>query len=86
MNKLQCLCLERGAIRAGSTGDPNQRKYGYEAEGYSGTLFYARVSDMKQAEDDLLRRRDFLHNIHSRSNSQPQKGYVYIIKGRCWQQ
>ena len=83
--RLNTLSQERGAIRAGATVDPRQRSYGYQAEGYSGTLFYAEVSDMQREENRLLERRQYLHNVQSRSNAQAKPGYVYVIKGRRYQ-
>ena len=85
LDRLHALSEERGAIRAGSTVDPRQRSYGYKAEGYSGTMYYAWTDNMREAENDLLQSHAYLHNIHSRSNSAPKEGYVYVIKGRRYQ-
>jgi hypothetical protein len=85
LRQLRSLSQERGAIRAGATIDPQQRKYGYQAEGYSGVMYYANVDNMRKEENALLQLKQFRHNDHSRSNAQPERGTVYIIKGKRWQ-
>ena len=85
MRKVRSLSQERGTIRAGATTNPQQRKYSYQAEGYSGVMYYANVDNMQKEEDALLQMKDFRYNTHSKSNAQPEKGAVYVIKGKRWQ-
>ena len=85
LRRLQSLSQERGAIRAGATTNPQQRKYSYQTEGYSGVMYYANVDNMQKEEDILLQMKQFRHNTHVKSNAQPAKGAVYVIKGKRWQ-
>lgn len=82
INHLHTVAQQRGAIRAGSTIDPKQRARQYAQEGYSGTLYYASTENMMKAENTLFEKHTFRHNVHSRSNSPQDPGYVYVIKGK----
>ena len=83
--ELSEIAVQNGVVRAGSTDDITRRKDEYQEEGYSGTMFYTRTENMKYAENKLLEMRSYRHNIQTRSNSQPEPGYVYVIKGRLYQ-
>ena len=71
-----------GFIRAGSTEDPHRRKKEYEDQGYGGDMFYAKTENMRDAENRLLKARDFRHNAQGKSNANDGPGYIYVIKGR----
>lgn len=81
--ELYAISPNKNAIRAGSTHDPDRRKYGYQSDGYVGTMYCAKVTNMEKEEDKLLRSKDFKCNIHKKSNAQPNEGYVYVIQGKC---
>lgn len=72
----------RGAIRTGSTIDPKSRSISYQSEGYRGIMYYAPTQNMKKQEDNFLKIKQWLHNIHTESNSPETQGYIYIIQGR----
>ncbi|CAF0986045.1 unnamed protein product [Brachionus calyciflorus] len=75
------MAQEKNSIRVGSTVDPQQRAYQYQAEGYAGTMFVAKTANMLLAEDKLLEHQT-RHNVHMRSNAPNDEGFVYVIKGR----
>ena len=82
LKELLELSKERGAIRVGAAKDPKIRSYGYNREGYVGTMYYAETENMKEAENKLLESKDHRHNVRRRSNVEEKRGYVYVIKGR----
>ena len=84
--ELSEIADQNGAIRAGATIDPERRKRTYGADGYSGTMFYSWTENMRRAENRLFEQHTFRHNIHNRSNCQPESGYVYVIKGKLYGQ
>ena len=45
-------------------------------------MYYAQTDNMFYAENRLLELREYRHNIQEKSNAQPKKGYVYVIRGR----
>ena len=72
--------------RVGATvnkeGALQSRIYYYKYKGYTGTLYLAKTTNMKVAENRLLnycKKCDL--NIQKRSNAQPKPGYVYVIEG-----
>ncbi len=67
------------APRVGSTKDPQRRAGKYGQEGYTGTMFYARTKNMKQAENRLLQDCTCAANAQKKSNAKPGPGYVYVI-------
>ena len=72
--------------RAGGTVDPDGRKSQYySTDGYTGFMFYAKVSNMKRFESNLIRLmdayRDQNDNKHKVSNCQDKPGYVYVLCG-----
>ena len=71
-----------GIVRVGATIDPERRRDEYERDGYGGTMYYAQTDNMFYAENRLLELKEYRHNIQEESNAQPEKGYVYVIKGR----
>ena len=77
---------EKGVIRCGATANYNNRANGYEREGYSGVLYYARTKNMMKAEDNLLKTGSnsgsCIHNQQGQSNMQEKPGYVYVVKGK----
>ncbi len=78
--ELQQIARKDNAFRCGSTNDPNRRKNEYSSrEGFTGTMYSARVSNMKQAEDVLLEIKDWPKNKQTKSNIRPKEGYVYVI-------
>lgn len=80
--KLHIKAREKGSIRVGSTETPYIRKGTYEVKGYSGTMYFAKTSNMMKAEDKLLAIKTFLYNKQKYSNVPEEKGYVYVIQGR----
>lgn len=73
-----------GIVRAGATTDPDQRRrdYVYDKKfNYSGTMFYAKVPDMNESENKLLKNK-YRDNVQGASNIPDQKkeGFVYLIK------
>ncbi len=72
---------QNNSIRVGSTKDPNSRAKQYERDGYSGTMYVAKTSNMQQAENKLLDH-NTRHNDHKTSNQSDDAGYVYVINGR----
>ncbi len=75
------IARSNDAFRCGSTNDPHRRKNEYSSrEGYTGTMYFARSSDMKEDEDTLLGIKDWPKNKQKKSNSQVNKGYVYVIR------
>lgn len=69
-------------IRVGATKNISSRTNQYKNERYSGTLFYAKTTNMRKTETMLLLQRPFVHNVHKKSNISNKKGYVYAIKGK----
>jgi hypothetical protein len=81
------LAIERkGSVRIGATVDPERRAREYELEGFSGIMRVQNVSNMRNAEDNLLRKAKEVgagrHNRQSISNMPEAPGYVYVIEGR----
>ena len=72
----------KGAVRSGSTVDVQRRAGEYQAEGYSGTMYYAKTQNMKTAEDRLLQAGPGIHNAMKKSGAQKKGGFVYAIKGK----
>ena len=75
---LDKIAQEKFSIRAGSTTDPISRATQYEYEGYSGTMYFAKTSNMEFAENKLLQYK-MRYNIHLESNAPNDHGYVYVI-------
>ncbi len=76
---------ENGIPRVGGTKrEPKLRAREYERQGYSGIMFYAKTSNIKFAENDLLelanKFEDGYNNKHRKSNLRSVPGYIYIIK------
>lgn len=81
-NELSKIANERGAIRVGSTYNPQARAASYAHEGYRGTMYAAPTNNMIQSENRFLRDSATRHNVHGFSNAQDEKGYVYVVKGQ----
>lgn len=79
--ELNEIAQENNSIRVGSTIDPCVRANQYEREGYSGTMYVAKTTNMQYAENKLLEH-DTRHNVHSLSNASNDDGFVYVINGR----
>ena len=69
------------SIRVGSTKDPKNRGKEYEREGYSGTIYTAKTSNMKKSENKLLKANP-RHNDHKKSNAAEESGFVYVLNGK----
>ena len=67
---------------AGATIDPEVRAYEHEKyldlQGRR-VMYYWKTSNMKKAEDRILKLKDFPLNSHKSSNADDESGYVYII-------
>lgn len=74
-------CNEHGAVRGGSTIDPENRAAEYFRQGYRGTMFAALTTNMMKAEDRVLKY-NLRHNEQKSSNSAEAEGYVYVIIGQ----
>ena len=72
----------RRIIRAGATKNIRERINKYKNERYSGTVYFAKTTNMKKTENKLLGQRLYAHNVHRKSNSSNKKGFVYAIKGK----
>ena len=78
---------EDGIVRAGATKNPHERgrNYVYDKDfNYSGTMFYAEVSNMKESESKLLKHK-YRDNSQGKSNltlksDDDGSGFVYLIK------
>jgi hypothetical protein len=79
--ELNEIAQEKGSIRVGSTKDPIRRAGEYEREGYSGTMYVAKTTNMKYAANKLLKLNP-RHNVYSSSNADEDDGYVYVLKGK----
>ncbi len=67
-------------VRAGSTNDPDRRRREYVyGRDYSGIMYYAKSTNMKESEDFLLRH-EYRDNEQLVSNQTEGSGYVYLIK------
>ena len=70
-----------GSVYVGSTVNPQQRAQQHTSSGFSGQMYFAKTSNMKQAENKLLGNGP-RHNSHTSSNAAASPGYVYVINGR----
>lgn len=74
------IAPDSNAYRCGASIDPTKRKNGYSHEGYFGTMYYAYVQHVRDAEEELLAIKDWEGNVQKRSNyKHNDEGYVYII-------
>ena len=80
--RLHEIAHQPGAIRAGSTVDPQQRVQDYRGERYSGTMYYTQTQNMHSAETRLLQQHKGVHNKQSVSNASNKPGSVYVVKGK----
>ena len=69
---------------AGATTDPEGRAYKHERDFKKylqgrRVMYCSKTSNMKKAEDRILKQKDFLLNSHKSSNADDEPGYVYII-------
>lgn len=80
--------IKRGTVsRVGATTAIIPRLSSYKSEGYSGTADVARTTNMKAAENHLLKagqssKRSCNDNVQKSSNVPAKPGYVYAIKGK----
>ena len=69
--------------RVGATNDIERRRGEYQRKGYSGTMYYFKTENMKNAEDKLLNQCKSSGvcpgNVQKKSNAQASPGYVYVI-------
>ena len=69
--------------RVGATKDIERRRGEYERNGYSGTMYYCKVLNMKSEENTLLNECKSSgvcpRNVQKTSNAQASEGYVYVI-------
>ena len=83
------IATQRGSIRVGATSDPGTRARVYANEGYAGIMFVAKTSNMRKAENRLLKAAfesgSGRHNQQTRSNAVAEPGFVYVISGRRYQ-
>ena len=70
--------LSQGS-RTGSTIDPKRRAGEYRREGWTGTMYYCKTSNMRFAEDKLLKACNCPANKQRKSNVSEDPGYVYLI-------
>lgn len=59
----------------------HHRKNSHEAEGFYGTMYYAKTNNMHSAENRLLAERITIYNKQRDSNQTPDSGFVYSIVG-----
>ena len=57
----------------------------YKESGFSGTLYYAEITNMRVAEDALLKQKKFKWNTQTQSNRKEEPGYIYLIIGRRYE-
>lgn len=72
-------------IRAGATKNIGERTNQYKNEGYSGTAYFAKTTNMMKAENKLLSMRPYAHNVHKKSNSSNENGFVYLFEAKKYQ-
>ena len=85
--QLEKIIVTESVIRVGATKRPIQeRAQEYERDGFSGIMFYADTTNMKYAENRLLKlakeKGAAIHNEHKKSNVGEEEGFVYIIQGK----
>mmetsp|Transcript_14151 Transcript_14151/g.22089 ORF Transcript_14151/g.22089 Transcript_14151/m.22089 type:complete len:113 (-) Transcript_14151:192-530(-) len=73
---------KRSAVRVGATKSPPTRSGQYANSGYHGTMYVAKTSNMKAAENKLLANHSGRHNVQKTSNAAATSGYVYTIVGQ----
>ena len=69
-------------MRNGATVNPSSRASNYASNGYRGTMYYTKSSNMKASENRLLSSHNGRHNVHKKSNHSATSGYVYTIVGQ----
>ena len=65
--------------RVGASVNPKKRQSQYQSKGLSGVMYYAATTNMKAAENRLLRacKTACTKNIQTSSNVKEKKGFVY---------
>ena len=80
---LQQRAKQANDERVGATIDIERRRGEYEQNGYSGTMYYFKTENMKNAEDKLLNECKSSgvcpRNVQKASNAKASPGYVYVI-------
>ena len=72
--------MARSGYYVGATVDPQRRRGEHERDGITGTMYYTKTENMRQAEDKLLKICNSPENQQRRSNAQEGLGYVYLIR------
>ena len=80
---LKQLAKQVNNERVGATTDIERRRSEYEQKGYSGTMYYFKTANMKNAESILLNECKSSgacqRNVQKVSNAPASAGYVYVI-------
>lgn len=66
----------------GSTINVKSRTRDHERKGRNGELYYAKTTNMKKAEDRLLKSSEWPNNRQKQSNRKDEKGFIYVIKDK----
>ena len=72
--------MARSGYYTGTTVDPQRRQGEHKRDGKSGTMYYTKTENMRQAEDKLLEKCNCPGNQQRRSNAPEGPGYVYLIR------
>lgn len=80
--KLYTIAQEQGAIKYGAVVNLHYQNAYLKVEGYRGTMYYAKTANMKIAENHICEISADRLNIHHRPSIRAEPGYVYVIKGR----
>ena len=81
-DELREKAQENGVVRAGAI-DLQRRKEELQSEGFSGTMYYTDVKNMRLAENNLLAcKSKFSHNPPKEGDAADESGYIYVIQGR----
>ena len=79
---LSTHAAKRGSVRVGATSNIAARAKQYKNAGYRGRMYVTKTSNMKAAENKLLKKYSGKHNVQKKSSIAAKPGYVYAIKGQ----
>lgn len=80
--ELKQIAEQSSSSYTGSTINVKNRTRDHERNGRDGVLYYAKTTNMRKAEDRLLKSSEWPDNRQKQSNQKEDKGYVYVIKDK----
>lgn len=80
--ELKQIAEQSSSSYTGSTINVKNRTRDHERNGRDGVLYYAKTTNMRKAEDRLLKSSEWPDNRQKQSNRKEDKGYVYVIKDK----